>query len=280
MSKKPSLNDLLNQQNFLELFNFFKGICLNMFQWDGLPESILPEYIEEPLFDRGIVGFFQDEKNGLLCLPAQGEGGVNVYGEYTDFRITGQNGYNVVVSIDNCTPIYNRIDRTNSRDLVLIYVNRLVNIERTIDVNVNHQKTPKIILCDDKDRLTFLNIIKQADDNEPAIYADKNLNINNVDSLDITAPYVSDKLMDLWHDTVNELLTMLGINNANTDKRERLVTDEVNSNNEIIDKAADLYLIARQRAVDKINKKFNLSISVKRRGYDDGGLHNDDKGNN
>ena len=60
-------------------------------------------------------------------------------------------------------------------------------------------------------------------------------------------------------------MTFLGINNANTEKRERLITDEVEANNEHIDLSAECMLKARQRAAEQINELFGTNITVKLR---------------
>ena len=60
-------------------------------------------------------------------------------------------------------------------------------------------------------------------------------------------------------------MTFLGINNANMDKRERLVDDEVQANNEQVKACEDVMLKAREDAVKRINEMFGLKISVRRR---------------
>ena len=57
--------------------------------------------------------------------------------------------------------------------------------------------------------------------------------------------------------------TEIGIPNANTDKRERLIQDEVNANNiETYSKCA-MWLENLQDACKRVNDMFGLSISVR-----------------
>ena len=264
--KKNSLDDLLNNIQFFALYNQFKNIALNAFQWEGLPEGMKQEYVERTLFYHGKALFFQDPKNGLLCLQAGPGEGMNVYGEHFVWYAIGHN-YQKSYDLrkDMAVLIKNNAIMTNTYDFVMLYVNKLVEIERAIDVNVEGQKTPYVLACDDKDLLTMKNIYHKRKRNEPVIFANKNLNLDSLQVFMTPADYVSDKLADLRHDIMNELLTFLGIDNANTDKRERLVTDEVNSNNEFVELNAKYMLETREKAVEEINQKFGLKITVKRR---------------
>jgi hypothetical protein len=109
----------------------------------------------------------------------------------------------------------------------------------------------------------MMNIFDQVQSNTPAIYADKNLDMKNFEILFTNAPFVADKLADTKHDIWNEALTFLGINNANTDKRERLNGDEVNANNEFIEHNILFMLESRQEAAKAISKMTGLNITVK-----------------
>ena len=67
--------------------------------------------------------------------------------------------------------------------------------------------------------------------------------------------------MQLKFELLNEVRTFLGINNSNTNKKERLITDEVNSNNQEIMAQREALLLQRKIACDKINSMFGLNIS-------------------
>ena len=71
--------------------------------------------------------------------------------------------------------------------------------------------------------------------------------------------------MDVKRSIMNEFLTEIGINNANTSKRERLISDEANANNEEIQTIVELWLDNLKKCCDKVNKMFNLNIGIELR---------------
>jgi hypothetical protein len=103
------------------------------------------------------------------------------------------------------------------------------------------------------------------DGNIPAIFADKGLNLDAIQAFQTGVKFMGNELMDYSQSVENKLLTFLGVNNPAVDKKERLITDEVNSNDQLIDSFAQLQLEARKRACEEINKMFGLQVSVKRR---------------
>ena len=271
--KRASTPDILNEFTYKVIFDKFRLIAINAFEWCGLPEGITEEHLENLLFSKGKAIFFRDPKQSFMCLEAQDGTGLNVYGKPLTYNAVGFN-YNKRYHKDDCVIIENNKLRKATYQWVEFYCMKLAEAERTMDVNVKANKTPVIVLCDDKDVLTFKNIFQKVDGNVPAIFADKTLARDSIEALDMKAKFLGNELMDYKKAVENELLTFLGINNTPTEKRERLITDEANSNNQLIDSFSDLQLEARERACKEINKMFHLNISVKRRQREEV-IHND-----
>ena len=103
----------------------------------------------------------------------------------------------------------------------------------------------------------------QYDGNEPFIFGDKSLDLDGVKVLNTNAPFIADKLQVLKRQIWNEALTYIGIENANSEKRERLVTDEVTSNLGGVYAQRLTRLNARKQACKQINDMFGLDIDVK-----------------
>ena len=141
-----------------------------------------------------------------------------------------------------------------------LFALRLYEAERTADVNIKAQKTPVLLLIDEKQRLTMENIYSQYDGNKPVIFGDKNsLGENVIKAINTQVPFIADKIINYKKEIWNEALTFLGINNIMVDKKERLITDEANSNNELINLNLQSYLAPRQEACRQFNEKFGFT---------------------
>jgi len=262
--KRANLTDLLNDLTFRAIYNKYKLVSMNAFEWDGLPDGITERHVERYLFSHGKAIFFKVPDMGFMCLEAQAGTGVNVYGDPLNYNAFGFN-FQQTVSADDCVIIENNMLRLPTKDFIMFYANKITEAERTMDVNVKANKTPIVMLCDDKDVLSAKRVFQQVDGNVPAIFADKSMNPDAISALDLKAKFLGNELMDYKHSVEAELLTFLGINNPAVDKKERLVTDEANSNNQLIASFMTLQLEARERACKAIHDMYGLNVSVKRR---------------
>lgn len=261
-----SVDKQLNDITYSNYYYRLMLIARSLFKWNNLPNGIDEKWIERYLFSEGACLFFKDDKVGFMVTKFGEQGKLNYYDEPTTVRAYATDFISVERenNVDSVI-IRNNDDMIPTFPTIQIYSAKLTNIERTMDNNILAQKMPFVITCSDKQRLSFKQAIKQRDENVPVIYGDKNLDINDIKVLKTDTPIVFDKLqvqkMNVW----NECLTSLGINNANTNKRERLITSEVNANDQMIQANEDVMLKARERACELINKMFGLNISVERR---------------
>lgn len=252
----------LNVKTYEDYYSRLKELALNVFEWQGLPPTVDERFLEMSLFDYGFCLYFDDEIIGNLALTCTIGGQLDVYRIPVIRRAYAQNGYNKLLTSKDSVLIFNNYLHTPTSLTIELFARRLYEIERAIDVNVKGQKTPKLILSTEQQRLTMQNLYMQYDGNEPFIFGDKNMDIDGVKTLDTTAPFVADKLQVLKHQIWNEALTFCGIENSNADKKERLVSDEVGSNYGNIEAQRNVMLNARRQAVEKINRMFGTNISV------------------
>lgn len=276
---------LMNNRTYLQYFNRLTELAISMFEWDGLPDTVDSRYLELHLFENGCMVYFNDEVIGDLCLDCIVSGRLDVYGIPLIRRAySSYNNYNKMLKKSNSVIIYNNYLHTNSVLDVKMFARRLYNLDRIIDVNANAQKTPVLVRASEKQRLTMMNLYKQYDGNEPFIFGDKNLDINDLGVLKTDAPYVADKLYQLKTQIWNEALTYLGISNTNVTKKERMISDEVVRNMGGVIASRYSRLESRRQAVEKINKMFGTQIEVNYREdfreMDDELMMSGDTGNN
>jgi hypothetical protein len=135
-------------------------------------------------------------------------------------------------------------------------------MERTIDVNLEAQKTPVLLQCTENQRLVLENLYKQYEGNMPFIFADKNLDLNGITTVSTNAPFIADKVEIIKSKRWNEAMTCLGIKNSDADKKERLISDELSASMGDVKAQQYTRLVARQDAAKQINEMFGLNISV------------------
>lgn len=267
--KKKDINfwdsSLMNNGTYLQYYNRLTELAISMFEWKNLPNSVDPRFLELTLFSDGQAIFFYDDVLGYLTLQTAINGGFNVYRIPKERRAYASNGYNAKLNDKNSVIIFNNYLHTNSKLDVEMFAKRLYNIDRTIDVNINAQKTPILLKCKESERLTVKNLYKEYDGNAPVIFGDSELNANALGVMKTDAPYVADKLYQMKSQYWNEALTYLGISNTNITKKERMISDEVMRNMGGVIASRYSRLESRKEACKKINDMFGLNIDVEYR---------------
>lgn len=268
MGKAKNQTDLamiINNSTYDDYFSRLKLIAISLFSWDGLDEIAgigASRFLEIALFENGRACFVKDSEKGYLALRANPSDKYNVYNlpEKVD---AWSLGYNKQFNFDDLVYIMNNNLEIPTFQTISLFAYRLYETERTIDINLIAQKTPVLIEGDEKTILTLKNVYMQYSGNIPFIFGNKQFDISNkLNVLKTNAEYLIDKLENHKHEIWNEAMTYLGINNANTDKKERLITGEVESNDELIKYYLNCFYKTRKEACEQINKKYNLNISI------------------
>ena len=256
--------DINENINILETqleYDKYINICLSLFKWENLPNGINPIFLEKTLIDNGKGMFINDSELGFMFVPCVASDKLNYQNEPISYSANA-NGYSKTFLKDEIVLIRNNPLEIPSSQMILNYCLKIAECSNISRINLQAQKTPILVICDDKDLLTMKNLYNDYKGNIPVIFGDKNLNFENLKVLKTDAPFVIDKISDYKIILKNELLTNLGIDNTNIDKKERLITDEVNSNNKEIEINRNVMLNERKKACELINKKFNLNINV------------------
>lgn len=238
-------------------------LSVTRFRWNNLPETCNERFLELELFIRGLCVFYKSEKFGYVTLRGSGNGQRNIYDDPTSFRVMGGAFFNAEIGAKNCVPIWGNSTRYPDLDIVAIHATRLAEMDRTIEINALQMRSPTVIVADESERLTYENVIRQRDEGMPSIIGSRNLDMARISAFNIAPHQDSVINMQIAKSKVwNDCMTALGINNANQEKRERLVSAEVDANTESVERARESSLRARQDAAAAINRKYGLNVSV------------------
>lgn len=278
----PAGNALsLNERMYIRILT---ELSANRFKWIGLPDSIDERFLELTLFHQALAVFYWDpDYDRYLALRASGSGHVNMYDNPTTFTVVGNQsisktlhagsyvaeetvgGEKISVTLPpECVPIWGNYLRIPDRDIVYVFAKRLAQIDRTIDINLQAMRYTTVITAPENQRLSWINIFRQWQEGQPVILGVEGLQLDDMVKVWPVAP---DKDVPLnlqisksriW----NECMTLLGINNANQDKKERVVTGEVESNNDQVVSNRGIALNSRKIACDQIQRRWDLSLDV------------------
>lgn len=257
---------IMNVDTYTYWYARLVEIAIAGFEWKNLPPEIDPRFLEMILcFDGKALFYFDDDLGEYVALQFFNSSTLDIYRE--PFKRTAfspsVNFRHKALDESESVIIWNNGLHLPEILPLRLYARRIAECERTIDVNIKGQKTPKIIRSTNEERLTLENLFKKYDGNIPFIFGSKNLaDMQDITVLDTTVPYIADKVQILKRQLFAEALTYFGIENANTEKKERLVSDEVASNFGGVEIARRTRLNARKLACRKINERFGLNIDV------------------
>ncbi|MBO7692641.1 MAG: hypothetical protein J6T10_08420 [Methanobrevibacter sp.] len=266
-----------NEATYNDYLYRFRRIALSMFEWVNLPQGMNARYLEECLYYNGKAALLKDEKYGFINTKCAGTGYVNIYGLPTRLNCYSYSFNSQRTLYTGLNPINTeeeRIDRENEECILVqnnweclptvssmeLFAYRLYEAQVTCDTNIIAQKTPVLLVADETQRLFLENLYNQYNGNQPFIFGDKQqLGEQTLKAINTEAPYVADKITEYKKEIWNEALTFLGVNNIMLEKKERLVTDEANSNNELINLNLQSFLAPRQEACKQFNEKYGFT---------------------
>ena len=258
---------LMNTETYVDYLERMKKIALSMFEWQNLPSSMNARFIEMCLFYNGQAALLYDDNYGYINTMAADGGYINIYGLPTEIQCYSYrfNQRRSLFMTDTgeekgkeCILVMNNYERVPTCATVNLFAYRLAEAQRTADVNIKAQRTPILITTDQKQSFTLKHMYEEYDGNTPAIFADKNvITPDALKAIKTDAPFIAQNIMDYKREIWNEFLTFMGISNL-SEKRERMITNEIDSNNELVNLNLQALLIPRKEACKQFNEKYGL----------------------
>lgn len=279
--KRQDTKQLALMQDIQESLNLFcMTLCMYSTEYENLPEEIPNWIMEEYLYTHGNYVFL--EQDGVYCVCSSSAiQELNIYGlpnKVTPISRNGSpfaprnissfainNGGKTRVEKQNAVLARNNYWAIPTQVLIYPYINRLCFLWQSLGINASMARIKSIIRGNKDSAKTLDRVFQQTfGSRKPFIVVNEYMNDSQVDKLDFE---YANQQKDLWDDfdkTFNLMLNICGINsNSQSDKKERLLVDEVNSNNELVSIMKSSRTSMRKEAIKQINKIFSLDIRVK-----------------
>lgn len=268
---------------------FFKDYLLK--KVFGLYDIDLPEvwdvdYVRYALFLNGFIATF-DEGVDYGVIPQHGSlTGYNVFYRPDEIIITNpviKGTRRLKIDVD-CTIIKLTPNYKGIYDIVDYYGDLMAICAEGVGMNIVNTKLAYVFTATDKGVAeSFKKLFDKIQQGDPAVVIDKKL--MNEDGTpawttfvqNLQQNFITNDLLEAMNTIENKFDQLVGIPNANTDKRERLISSEVDSNNIDTRILADVIYDTLKKGIDKHNKMFpDYKISIRYK-YELGGELNEQR---
>lgn len=276
-----------NQVEFMNALARLTKRALARYSFEGLPVTVNERVLKMALLFHGCACFFEKEGN-ILALPALPNSNLNLYGEWKSCFVYGRNGFNAQIPLfipgadesktinagdinlnmpDKPTGVFVRENEFiyPFMNYCITYAEKIADCMRTIDVTRKNIKKPFIITAEEQLVPTIKKFFENRDNNEEYIVSSGVFPADRISLLPIETNADSIKaatdLIEWYYNDFDNLCNWN--NNANPDKKERLLVDEVNSNNESMAEVRDNFIYYLQEQIDNVNKYLGTNIKVK-----------------
>lgn len=265
----PGAQHTINNPTTAYFAKYLLEKAVSIYKWE-LPKTWDRDYFLYVLYIAGYVGVINSGAE-FGVVPQWGTlDGYNLYYAPRKFRYSNPLiGDGAPVIHEECEIIKLQGNYTGIWDLILYYASKMALLSEAFDMNAANVKTSRIFFAKSKAAAeTLKKLADKVQSGQVITVLDKDLLDDNGKLTvewfndDLNKNYICDKLLIELRKLENEFCTDLGIPNSNTDKKERLITDEVNSNNTETMLRADLWLDRLKSCCEAVNKMYDLNISV------------------
>lgn len=269
-----------NLQRFFRKYLLQKA--MSVFKWK-IPKTWDKDYFLYSLYAFGYVAIIDTEKFGVI--PQWGAvGGYNVFYHPSYVIVSNPLLPSKTYTINqDCTIIKLQPDYSSIMDMVNYYADQMALCSQSIDINLLTTQTATVFPANDKAMAeSYKKMFDRVASGEPAVVVGKTLFDDTGKPLwtpfsqNVKQMYVADSILSDMRKIEARFDTEIGIPNANTDKRERLISDEVNANNAETGLRGELWLENIKEDIEKTMNMFDIEMSCDWRinPFENGGVNN------
>lgn len=253
----------------VNIFNYFFQMIvnyyLNRYIYRNLPEEIPPIMIERALLFEGNALFIKESDMFGVTSVSLG-GNLDIYGIPENRYAYTCTYFNKIYNKDNSVIIWSRPLSIPEILPITVHCESLTNLRVSRDINIIQQRTPCFVAGEQSAKVDSNNLIQKFLRGIPFIKINKaslrNQTIPTFEPIQLGIQPIFDKLDDAIERELAQCLAEGGIYMTTNTKRERLTSDENFQNSGLIESSRKNGLDCRRRAVNQINKLFNLNIEV------------------
>lgn len=252
--------------------HLFVNMALSTVKWNNVPAGIDTRAIEWILLFYGCGGMFEED-GGKLFAQASYSGMMNMYWNPNETMLVspaGQSWYrhaecwvkDGILLDPDVAVCWDNMLRVPLVPMLRRYAQRIAKYDMIMDANVDAQRTPWIIAAAPENKRNAQVMQHKLEGNDQYWKLMKGQEDSLPFVLSTQAPFVADKINEQKHVLINEALTLIGIDNSNIDKKERVQTAEVLSNNEQIMSMRESRMRCREQFCNRCNVLFGTDMSV------------------
>ena len=243
--------------------------AISVFDWK-IPEEWDKDYFLYTLYGLGYIAIIDTDQYGVIC-QGGALGGYNLYYRPSYIIITNPliKGTITANLATDCALIKLQPDYSSIMDLIGYYADQMALASESLGINLLNVKSGTVFGAESKAKAeSYKKMFDTLSDGDPAVVIDKKLLDEQGKptwfpfTQHIKESYVVTDILSDMRKIEAMFDTEIGIPNANTDKRERLVTDEVNANNIETATRCELWLDTLRKGIDKANQMFKINIEV------------------
>lgn len=243
--------------------------AISVFEWQ-LPPLWAKNYFLYSLYCFGFVAVVETDKFGVIP-QACGLRGYDIFYQPTNAIITNPllSGILEPRIGKECELIRLQPTYSGIMDIVSYYANLMAVATEALGTNLMNTKLSYVFGAENKAQAeSFKKMYDEISSGEPAVFIDKQLFTDEGQpnwysfSQNIKENYIGDELLTALRKIEAMYDTDIGIPNANTDKKERLISDEVNANNYETMAKCSLWLEQLKEDIEKVKDMFGIELSV------------------